>query len=571
MFGRLLLLSVFVSSVCFSVFAQNNQPTTPLEGFKGILGVEAGDFSFFNYNGSEIESKKLDEVFSRNKQDRDYFLSTMQELDTSMQDLVRLVFPPKAERNPEATPSLKEMSDSWNANGEFTTADSFLDAVNEYTAAKLVFQNKMKALTALKDGAFPSALQLTEDLDNPREITEIPSYGNLNFDSIAEFYNSRLTQLDAFLNNLAFGIIYKNNIRIEVPVDSGKALTIDHPAFKLTPAEIKKIQDEIKEAYLFADVDDFSTVNDFTKFFRRQIQTIIQEYGKGNRFRMALQRPDESANLIREIKRLQEIKWVRSVLRVKYGFPLGFPKFTWSTSWFNLDEITNLQVKWMEQPAFTDAELIEQERDLRNALRVADQKSRRLTANGKLAASQRDAMLRTLEGEDELYSNILDGDTTLIGKVGSVVNFVTGNRPSAEVLRYILAYVLAADLAEEKIIRKPGGQRILADRYKEVYFGNEDDAAYYKDLYSQYKGVFNQMEVDDNDPFGGPGGIGGSTETLQGQTFQMVQVLDRKQIVIENVVRPNQRFLANHARLVQQDSPAKKKRDAIDDILGGND
>jgi hypothetical protein len=453
------LLSLFLFSV--TSFADGENPLP----IKGILGMEAGDYSFVTYDKGKLQDKYLSILEERSHADKDYFLRAVSQVEQAFIDFVSTTIygqPELAEGEPKPEGDarfeylgLKRLSDYAKGSGEFYPAKNFLDAINEYQLGVLALKTKIKTLTSIAEGAFPSQIEATADgsgLDN------IPNYGNIDFSVIKKFYEDRLSEITKYASDLQHNVILANGNEHIIPANQGKGLVLVDASVLLSPAKIREMQEKIFE-YLMWDDEAEDKINDYTTRVKRLIQRFVTEYGVNETYR-----PRTDGDIAARNEAFREIViafWTRSYLRVAYGVPLGTIGITYEKSWAKLDRfmVSNTALRtFREEPVWEQEDLMSAAEAYRNALTVVDARS----------------------------SKVMDGDTSLLTKANSLITFITGQRPVAEILEMVLQ-LMAADCYEEKtLITESGALALLFSRYEARYFTTEDSEAKFRALRKSY-------------------------------------------------------------------------------------
>jgi hypothetical protein len=438
-------------------------PNVP--GLRGILGMEAGNYSFVQYDKTLLQKTYLDAILSRSQADRDYFLAAVKDVEGEFKRL--------AQENVYGATGLKGMSDRSTKGGNQPVASAdFLKAINDYNSARLALDTKINSITSIA-GAFPSQVETKADGSG---VGNVPTYGNINFAKLTEFYADKLAKIDNFLSNLAYSIQLPSGLPHMIVENSGKGLVLDVPAFQFTTEQIRDMQ---KKALALRqwDAKAEETANTMTVFVKRLVQKFISTYGVTERYRFhdaayAKQKEDAARELVTAF-------WSRSYLRAVYGMPLGAIGIPYAKRMANLDFFTASTkglAQFNEEPVWEQTEMVQIEQNYRLALNTADARA----------------------------SKILDGSVSLMRRANALITFLGGYSQLADSMKTVLT-LMAADFYEEKLIMQPGGTRQMASRYRTRYLITDEDKKFITELESAYDPE--TAGSSGNDPYGGSGGI----------------------------------------------------------------
>lgn len=556
-FKPILLTVGLLHFLSFQTFGQEiTTSPLPIEGLKGTIGIEAGKYEF--YDPTKIQGKILDEVFKRSEKDREYYLNYIREMNEGLRELVLIVHGEKE--------SLSQVSDdSWNGANAMDHLE-FLKITRRFRTAKLTLENRMQGLTSLAEGAFPSRTELKNE-EEMQQVSEIPPYGKLNFSDITTFYKKQMESLETTAKNLPYKIKYKDNTIHEIQPNSGDGLVLRASYAVYSDEEYNKLEDQLK-LWRLPDMIQKQKFDAFTTYVRRRLQEFINTYGKELRYWS--RGPEHMENMVRVAMDISDVFWARSYIRAAYGIPLGAIYAQYKPRWFNIERFltkTENIVEFQEQVAWRDEELDHLQRNYLAALRIAEDRSGRLTEKGQAEYTQEMANLdkRAFEADDDLSVKILEGDATLLGQLNSFGTFIRGKRPLAEVYHMMLR-LLAADLYDEVRLRQ-GGQQEMVTRYRTRYATATVD----KEIRTHYlklrKMHFPSPEERKN---GGPV----STNVMVGTGSLAAHIRD-----VQGAIRSKQRdlnrasdleLLLENAILIGKNGADKNQMDTINDMLEGS-
>jgi hypothetical protein len=267
--------------------------------------------------------------------------------------------------------------------------------------------------------------------------------------------------------NLPYKVQTAAGVKTMIPEGSGKGLTIPQSSIILSPDEIKKLAQSVKDARTWSPSaeDDIRAFNDY---LRKRFQVLEKNFGTKQRWQ-GLNAGDIQAR--KELwDSLREAFWVRSYLRSHYGMPLGALVIQYDTSWFRLDKFftsTENLLKFKEDTAWEENELAAGERDYRKAMSVAYER------DPERAATYADGVFK--------------GEVNWLGKVNEFMTWVGGKAPLATAIA-LCHTLLAADLYEERLLVTMGGFDKMYARYKERYFSTANDTEFYGHLQDVYFG-----------------------------------------------------------------------------------
>ncbi len=425
-----------------------------VDAIRGLLGVQAGNYSFVQFDKGELQKKYLDEVFKRSAEDRAYFQNSVTAIETEFKTLMTSAI--YAEGVAEVKDGVLKVSKrggllwlSQQSTGlsAFITANDFLTSVNALHQARMALETRIATLTAIQEGALPSQVELKADgsgLDN------VPQYGNLDFAPIKKFYEAKLAEVIKLTDNLDFKLVLADGSK-----HLNKGLVLPAAVLLLTPDQLLKMQDEIldKRSWGFKahDVIDLYTVQT-----RQFIQDFITNYGP----RWYKLNDNEIKKREEDAKQIAEALWTRSYLRAAYGMPIGAIGIDYDRAWFNLDFLTvstNALSNFHEQPAWKEKELMGIEMNFRNCLLRAGVRAEK----------------------------ILDGNLGFLATGENLLTFLGGRRNKAQAQLMMLA-LLGADVYEERLIQRAGGIAKMKARFKDRYLHNDTDRKFYSSLRKDY-------------------------------------------------------------------------------------
>ena len=416
---------------------------TPLQGF---LGAQAGDYRFFQFDKGRLQKEYLDQVFTRSKEDRDYFLATVRDIESEFKVFLRhAVF---------ADDALKGMSDRAKAEARFFPAIDFLRAINRFQQARIALDTKIESLTAMAGGALPSQIKIKADGSG---LEDVPHYGNLDFGPIKAFYETRLDEITRLVANLPHGLILATGSEYLIAEGSGKGLRLDVPGLKLPAAKILELRKKIRDLRSWGPQAE-DAINAYTLYTKRLVQKFIKTYGTTERWRSLGEGGRKER--VEDTKRVAEAFWTRSYLRAVYGMPIGAIGIDYVTRPFHIDVITTTTAAlgaFRQEPVWEQDEMMEVAKSYRLALVRANQRA----------------------------AKILDGELGLIAAGENLITFLGGQRNLAQGLQMMLQ-LLAADLYEERLVQDADGIAKMAARYRSRYGLNDEDLAFYSKLRKAY-------------------------------------------------------------------------------------
>lgn len=427
-------------------FSQQVPPAQPW-----VITSGQGKYEFFHYDKTVLNKGILDELSKRSQQDRDYFLKAVQEMEQGFEELLTTtIYNNDAEQAKSGLVTLSSLSQT--DQNYVIPAKDFAVAVNRYNLVVQTLQSRLRRLTALTDGGLPSQTQAL--VDESGNKIEIQGYGNINFDGILDFYESRMDAIQKQVSTLPFRIrLVTGTLKLHTGID------IPRDLFWMTPeAARQEFQTNILplKGWSRAQRRD---IDAFTFYVRDMVQEFITKYGTTERWRSL----NAAAIAQRDLdwKQMVDGLWLRSYIRANFTVPLGAIGINYKKRAFKIDMFTvstEALSKFREEVCWSDREQLDVEDDLRYALATADARTVRILDNG---------------------------DASFIDKANSFFTWVGGKRNLADAQQMILR-LLAADLYEDRLITKPNGADAIIEQYRNRYYSTEDNKKYYQSLENTY-------------------------------------------------------------------------------------
>ncbi len=506
-----ILSSLFIFLVCVS--AVQAQSSFKVPDLKGALGIEAGDYKF--YDPTQVQINELNEAFSRAETDRDFYFDYISKMNDDLLEIIKVVRAPKN--------SLAQMSQDSLAGAGPADHLKYLEFVRDYQTRKEGLLLKARSLATSMEALAPSKIAL-ESSEAEKQMEEIPQYSNINFSQAVEIYETSLANLEEFAKSLGYKIKLRNGVIQEIAPDRGLGLDLKISYVVYSDEELDEMQKQIK---LWREYDraQMQTVSSFATYGRQRIQNFIENYGKNEKYR-----PRDNTALENMVKVAEEISnyfWARDAVRAVYGLPLGAIYGTYKTQWFMFDRFKLGDILTFEQQlAYSDADLDKLSRNNMEAVKTAKAQRARVTQGGQIEEQQifGDLESRISEAEEDLSLKIADGEVGVLSKINSFGQFLLGRRALADVYYYMLRLLLA-DVASERTLRS-GGQQAMIERYKQRYRNTQlhhidDDnkeeisqVKYFDSLYALYFKQGNNAEGGKPNRGVGPGGMTAGAQSL---------------------------------------------------------
>lgn len=439
-----------------------------------MAALEAGDYSFQQYDKGLIEQLRNDEHFKRNKADLDFLMNTRESLQN---DFNR--FMTNYVNNSEV--GMAKMQADY-LSGKHTRIEDF------YTTA-MGYKNAKELLIAKIDGINAMVSSLPSQVQQVAGTEAVPNYLNVSFEKLALTYKSLVNAADAMvrgsekdgLKGMTFRIKFQDGIPRQIPAE--KALAFE---FENVPTISADERDKMRKRALSLKVLDDNEKNQaarFGQYLRKYIVRYIRQFGDRESYRWRNEQDLKAAEAAFE--RVQQAFWARSYLRAMYGMPLGvltlreYPK-----QWGKIDRflVSNNEMSiFVEGMTWNDGNLMDQAESLRNGLITIDQRAEK----------------------------IFDGDGSFLAKLNSFITFAKGERPVAEALNRVYA-LMAADVAEEIMITSGGGEDQIINMYQARYYADKQTESYYFSLEDMHFPQGDDMRISTLSP----GTLGYEVESL---------------------------------------------------------
>jgi len=399
-----------------------------------------GNFNITNTDVSQMVSQEMAEYFERQKGDKAFFVQSINEIENAANKINSgIVIGQLQAASQQSQLMTFENPKRGNRPGETGAiqVDSFFSMMNNYNAAKQVLQNKIKGIQAMSKGALPSASsQVTEGKD-----LNLPAHLNVDFEKIAGYYNNRITEMDAQINEMNFKVKDKGGVIQDVSgfrIDPSKMNILTNEERSVRQTEIDRLRTNLRA--LDAKQDQY------TATARELVQTHLFNFGSSERFRSLNEKDIEARK--KDYQRLAELFWARSYLRQKYGIPLGAIGTTYKKQFFNIEEFLKNPSQFIELNKMSfrsKKDLLRAEESYRNAASVIDKKA----------------------------ASVFDGNYSLLARANSLLTKATGWGPMAESSAMVLR-LLAADVAEELALMEPGGQQKVRDSFRKRHLSDAE-------------------------------------------------------------------------------------------------
>jgi hypothetical protein len=226
---------------------------------------------------------------------------------------------------------------------------------------------------------------------------------------------------------------------------------------------------------------------------------------------------------------LDEIMFTRSYLRVTYGYPMGGLLIKHSTSNFYKEWLTTPStITWESTVVFSYNDKESVLRDMRAGLSTA---------------SARAIDYETWKKSESVMWQAVSG-------ISSVASFMKGTKDQERFKAAILGLIIA-DFEEETMVTRPGGLKLLKDRFELRYTSSDEKIAKYEPMLTRIEGsvdhVSGTVAVNSDEASGFEDSNSDvMSEDAQGMLPMVIGILNSKQIDSE-IARKNRQFLASLA------------------------
>ncbi len=411
----------------------------------GVLGVTPGEFSFKQYDQGELEKYAAQIARERGDADRDYFLQSVQKINSQFTDHVRSTI--------LSSDGLKQMSNrAYKVPAEWTAADEYLSAIDRYNVSKTALLGTIASLKAYGE----QALQASESVLPDGTIVKIRGYGQVNFEPIVQNYLSEISRIEETLKNLKLNLKLADGSELALPPGSKRSLdpSITATAISIDPKTLADWRLQSQRLRRWSPGEDKPVIDAYTNYARRMVGKLLTLYGTTERYRF--HSPEYKAEKAKLENEVAEIFWSRSYIRARYGLQLGAIQTAYTKRIANLDVFFTKSedlAKFREENAWTAEDLASARQNFRLALDVAKDRS---------------ILAETGEGWGMINSTLQ--------KANYFFTWVGGKHELADSARVVLE-MMAADLYEEMLVVQPGALAIVQSNYKSRYYINDEAKA----------------------------------------------------------------------------------------------
>ncbi len=469
--------------ILLGLFAFVNSYGQSTSGVKPwVLAGQKGDYKFFNYNDTAIRTKIIDVLAARSKEDKEYFENSVKRIEEGFASLLRttVYYTPENSEiidfnngqkkvDQKSTSGLNQIKASkWSLYGLKALSDEstlrqevwipvgdLAASIRRFNQEVVLLKAKIKRLTALADGGFPSQTQGSIGEDG--KVTQFREYGQaVDFTPIVAYFNGRIAEVVAQVETFEFKVILSTGTK-----GQSKGLTVPKDLFKIAPEVARKIYDTEILPLLGWNPEQRESIDGFNQYLKKLIQTFIEDYGTSERFRLVDGDAVKTNERNSAFKLIVNAFWFRSYIRAIYGTPVGSLALQYDKKIFHIDKFWNSTESlgnFLPEFAWSDADQASIRDDIRVALELAGDRSVRILDNG---------------------------DAGFLTKANSFFTYVGGKRNLADTNLMILQ-LIAADLYEDILIKKPNGLVRMLEQYQNRYYATDDTKKYYQGLEDTY-------------------------------------------------------------------------------------
>ena len=423
-----LILSALVVSQSTIAFGQNIGTINPIVGagsgssFIGAPG--AYDINQITQNNTDIMRDVLARTASIQDQDKQYLQSIADRVNSKLGEIN----------------SLRMKMISMQRQQSEILLDDYITVINSINEKTQALSLDLVTSSAITRESLPSF--------SPVQVGNVSAtvnnFGNIN---LSEFTNKIRTLLDSWLsemNNLKFEnkIKTKNNQQVNI---TANALNPDLRGIRiLTAQEIKDYQRKIAIKMTLDDETTMVYQQGLVDKTVNLINIIVNNYGSSEWLRFT---DDNDGKALKSAYReVSDAFFRRSYLRKKYGIRMGalqskgYPKRIVNFEKFALQPIKEAVGSFMREAAMSDEELLAAFESARNFVQLYDEKVTPVLKSKDVILSD--------EGKKLEFSS---SDTGFLVRANSAITYLTGQRPTAEVLLSIMRLVLS-DITEERLL-----------------------------------------------------------------------------------------------------------------------
>lgn len=434
---RLLLLPSFVSLALNAAHAAPAMTSALM--VPPTVAVGGGDLNITNTDVSRLVSQEMNEYFSRQREDKEFFIHTINEIEQAANKINSDVVMGQLTAASQKSQLMSYVNAGENGRPAETGAigvENFFKMMNLYNTAKQVLQNKIKGISAMSKGALPSAALPATD-----KKAELPAHLNIDFANISAYYENRIKEMDAAIDALTFKVKDKAGLVYDVSgfhLDASKMTVLTNDERVVRQAQIDKLRSNMRSLE--------SKQDQYTVMVRELVETHLTNFGTSERMRSQSTQDLEARK--RDYQRLVEVFWARSYLRQKYGIPLGAVGTIYKKRFFRIEELLASPASFVEfekVPYRSKKDLLRAEESFRQSATAIDNKS----------------------------ASIFDGNFSLVSRAGALASQWGGWSALTDSAGMVLK-LLAADVAEELMLLESGGQLKVRDFFKKRYMSDSD-------------------------------------------------------------------------------------------------
>lgn len=329
-----------------SANAQGGKPSVITSGdaVKGQIGIGAGDYNFTNLDKNPIMEEVTKTILARSKEDLVIFRKATAEVQAQFQRILdQDVWGP----NGLKTYSINSVTKA-KGPADYTSVDNYMNAVTSFEKHALELQNTINQIKFIV-GAFPS--QVPMDIGDAKGTVvkaNIPSYGQINFDQVVNFYTKALNDIRDHLNNLPQNIQPANSKDwVSIKQNEGTSLNPLIPT-NISPGALIDLQNQLvdlrrwrvfeENGNIYDPMDDY--MKPWTDTLRLMVHEFIFTFGKSEWHRYDQHTLDITE---KQYKEYVDFFYGRSFMRAYFGMPIGTFGVKYKTLAFNLDKLFSPQ------------------------------------------------------------------------------------------------------------------------------------------------------------------------------------------------------------------------------------